>query len=172
MEDETFFLRLPLCWGWATWNRAWKHFRKNNDVMLKFDRPMRRAFTFNNTYHFWRQLELNKKGIFNTWFVYWYAAVFLRNGLALYSGRSLVRHIGTDGSGVHLGPTTEFDTELANSPIHISPIPLKESEEAAKRHKNFFRKTLPPFPIRVVRRVIRGIGKLGRVIISDGATGK
>jgi len=44
MKEETFFLRAPFCWGWATWDRAWRHFRKNNDVMSKFNRRMRRDF--------------------------------------------------------------------------------------------------------------------------------
>jgi hypothetical protein len=164
MEDETFFLRLPLCWGWATWDRAWRHFRKSDDVMLKFDRKMRNAFSFNNSYHFWRQLELNQKGRLNTWFVYWYAALFLRGGLALYSGRSLVHNIGMDGSGVHFvgtaGTTNEFDVELSTSAVQVAPISIKESMEAVRRHEDFFRKTLPPLYVRALRKAVRELRKL------------
>src|SRR4030067_1116829 len=59
MVEETFFLRIPLCWGWGTWDSAWRHFKKSNDVLLKFDLKMRRDFTFNETYDTWEQLELN-----------------------------------------------------------------------------------------------------------------
>jgi len=157
--DETFFLRLPLCWGWATWNRAWVHFRKSNDVMLKFDRKMRRAFTFNNTYHFWKQLESNKKGLLNTWFVYWYAALFLRGGLALYPGKSLVQNIGMDGSGAHMDPTNSYNVELATTAVQVEPLLCKESEEAVKLHENFFKKDYS-IPIRIVRKARRVFGKL------------
>lgn len=175
MEEETFFLRLPLCWGWATWNRAWIHFRKSDDVMLKFDRKMRRAFSFNNTYHFWRQLELNKKGILNTWFVYWYAAVFLRSGLTLYPGKSLVHNIGMDGTGVHLMTTNSYDVELATSAVRVVPILCKESEEAVNLHEKFFKKDYQPppsIPIRIVRKARREFKKLLRVIRSAGAVSK
>jgi hypothetical protein len=32
---ETFFLRGADCWGWATWSRAWKHFRSDGPALLK-----------------------------------------------------------------------------------------------------------------------------------------
>lgn len=175
IEEETFFLRLPLCWGWATWDRAWVHFRKSNDVLLKFDRKMRRAFSFNNTYHFWRHLELNRDGIINTWFVFWYAAQFLRGGLALYSNKSLVNHIGMDGTGVHCGILNNYDVVLATSAVQVAPIPCKESENAVKLHENFFKKDYQPTPsilIRIVRKARRELGKLLRVIHSGGAKGK
>lgn len=175
MEEETFFLRLPLCWGWATWDRAWVHFRKSDDVMLKFDRKMRRAFSFNNTYHFWSQLESNKKGILNTWFVYWYAALFLKGGLTLYPGKSLVNNIGMDGSGVHRMATNNYDVELAATAVQVAPISCKESEEAVKLHERFFKKDYQPIPsiqIRAFRKARRIIGKLIRIIRNGGAEGK
>jgi GT2 family glycosyltransferase len=27
--SDTFFYRVPSCWGWATWARAWKHYNDN-----------------------------------------------------------------------------------------------------------------------------------------------
>lgn len=146
MEDETFFLRIPLCWGWGTWDRAWRHFSKSNDVMLKFDQKMCRDFNFNNTYHYWEQLELNKKGTINTWFVFWYAVLFLRSGLSLFPGKSLVRNIGMDGSGVHSGIDRNYDFELSNSLVNVLPISFKESEEAVRRHESFFRGIMPKHP--------------------------
>lgn len=139
LEDETFLLRIPLCWGWATWDRAWKHFQKNNEVMLNFDKKMRRKFSFNNSYHYWEQLEANAKGLMNTWFVYWYATLFLRNALALFPGRSLVKNIGMDGSGVHCGTDHSYDVEPSASPVKVLPIAVEESKVAVRRHESFFR---------------------------------
>ncbi|MFZ2161791.1 MAG: glycosyltransferase [Sideroxyarcus sp.] len=164
LEIETFFLRVPLCWGWGTWDRAWRHFSKNNDVMLKFDRQMRSDFSFNNSYHYWEQLELNKKGVINTWFVYWYAALFLRGGLALFPGRSLVKNIGFDGTGTHCG-SSNFgnDVEPAVSGIRVAPIPLKESAEVVTRHEVFFRHDYRPsasFREKLFRNVILVLKRL------------
>ncbi|HEY9246745.1 MAG TPA: sugar transferase [Candidatus Methanoperedens sp.] len=176
MEDETFFLRIPLCWGWGTWSRAWQHFRKSNDVMLRFDRKMRKHFSFNNSYHYWQQLELNKSGAIDTWFVYWYATLFMRRGLALFPRGTLVKNIGFDGSGVHCGSVySGKDTEPANLAVRIGPIPLKESEEAVMRHERFFQKEYrPPSSIRtlIFRDMLRAIGKLARAIRSVRAEDK
>jgi hypothetical protein len=165
MEDETFFLRIPLCWGWATWDRAWRHLRKDNDVMSKFDYKMRWDFTFNGSYHSWRQLAGNKKGLINTWFVYWYATLFLRGGLALFPGRSLVKNIGMDGSGVHCGEDTAYDVEPSVSAIQLMPIPIKESMNAVIRHEICFRNIYPQLPlyIRGYRKIARETGKMIRI---------
>jgi len=171
MTDDAFFLRLPLCWGWATWSRAWKYFRKSDDVMLQFDRKMRRAFSFNNTYHFWRQLEENKKGTIDTWFVYWYAALFLRGGLTLYSGRSLVQNIGMDGSGVHLTVTNNYNVRLADTEVRLAPMLCEESDEAAKLHEKFFHRDYS-IPTRIVDKVRRVVRRLLRNIRHDGAAAK
>lgn len=170
MDDETFFLRIPLCWGWATWDRAWRHFRKSDDVMLEFDPAMRKGFSFNGTYDTWEQLESNKSGVINSWFVYWYATLFLRKGLALFSGKSLVQNIGMDGSGVHCGTSNAYDMEPSVSAIQIKPIPLVESEEAVIRHESYFRKIYTPPPVAhigIIRMARSAIEKLARAIRSD-----
>lgn len=163
MEDETFFLRVPLCWGWATWDRAWRHFRKSNDVMLKFDQTMRRDFSFNDSYNYWKQLEDNEKGLMNTWFVYWYATLFLRKGLALFPGKSLVKNIGMDGSGMHSGIDHGFDVEPSAAEVNVLPIALKESEKAVRRHESFFRRSMSRHPLhtRMYYKIVRIIKKLG-----------
>lgn len=171
MGDGTFFLRLPLCWGWATWDRAWRYYRKDDDVMLQFDKNMRKAFSFNNTYHFWRQLEENKKGVINTWFVYWYAALFLRGGLTLYPGRSLVQNIGMDGSGVHLTATDSYNVQLAGTEVQLEPMLCVESTEAVKLHERFFRKDYS-LQARIVDKVRREIKRLFSNIRHDHTAAK
>jgi hypothetical protein len=172
IEDETFFLRVPLCWGWATWDRAWHHFRKSNDVMLEFDRKMRKDFSFNHSYHYWNQLESNKKGLINTWFIYWYATLFLRKGLALFPGKSLVRNIGMDGTGVHCGVNRGYDFELTASTVNVLTIPLVESAKAVRLHESFFLRDMPRHSLhaRICGKIFRIIKKLGLVprIVGEG----
>jgi hypothetical protein len=176
MADETFFLRVPLCWGWATWHRAWRHFAKNSDVTSMFDEKMRANFNFNDSYHYWGQLEENAKGSINTWFVYWYATLFLRNGLALFPGRSLVKNIGMDGSGVHCGVSDVYEMQTSLTAIHLERIPIVESGEVVTRHERYFRsKCAPSSPPklslfgRFFRKTRSVMGRLALVIHSEGA---
>lgn len=174
MKEETFFLRIPLCWGWATWDRAWRHFRKGNDIMLEFDPVMRSGFTFNGSYDTWEQLEANRCGLIDSWFVYWYATLFLKQGLALFPGRSLVKNIGMDGTGVHCGVSNLYDMVPSATAIQAKRIAPEESAEAVLRHEKYFRKlyTLrPTAPGGIVRRMRNVVARLVRAVRS-GQPGK
>jgi hypothetical protein len=150
---DTYFLQVPLCWGWATWQRAWSSFRKDISVMKRFDVRMRKHFDFDNTHTYWMQLEWNRLGKLNTWFVFWYANVVLSGGLCLFPSRSLVRNIGFDNSGTHGTNTTNYDVNITSTPVKIKPIPLVESKEAFDKHKKYFRRLRPALPMRVFRRM-------------------
>lgn len=155
---DTFFLHLPLCWGWATWKRSWQHFAKDINVMNEFDEQMIKRFDFNGTYTFWKQLELNRSGVLNTWFVFWYANVFLRGGLALFPARSLVRNIGLDESGTHSFITRDYDVELSTTPVMVAPIPLVESSMGYKCHSRYFGKIRPTWFKRIKRKFSKWAG--------------
>ena len=142
-RDDTYFLRVPLCWGWGTWKRAWDMFDKKIEIMQQFNSRMISRFNFDGTNPFWAQLELNCDGQLNTWFVFWYATVFLNEALALFPKRVLVKNIGFDGTGVHCGDTHNFDVELSPDPIKVSYIPLRESDEAFYQYKQCFRRLYP-----------------------------
>jgi hypothetical protein len=149
--DDTFFLNVPLCWGWATWDRAWKYFDKNISIMGRFNRQKISRFDFNNNYAFWKQLELNKSGRLDTWFIFWYVTLFLRGGLALFPARSLVQNIGLDGIGTHSGITDDYNVVLSETPINLAKIPLDESAKGFIFHRRYFRK----IKVGLIKRIIR-----------------
>jgi hypothetical protein len=159
-SSDSYFLRLPLCWGWATWRRAWAQFSKDINVMKQFDRGMIYRFNFDGTYDYWKQLQLNRAGAIDTWFVFWYATVFLNDGLVLFPRQSLVRNIGMDGTGVHCGTTNDFDTEVSRDPIELSSIAMEESRAAFADHKTYFRRIFPPLYTRAVRKLARPLKSL------------
>jgi len=121
--------------------------------MEHFDRSMIKRFNFDNTYSYWKQLELNRKGKINTWFVFWYANLFLQGGLSLFPSRSLVRNIGFDNSGTHCGESADYDVVLTKTPVSIREIPLLESKVGFDRHKEYFKKISPNFLKRVIRKL-------------------
>lgn len=160
-EDvHSYFLRLPLCWGWATWSRAWAKFSKDINVMKQFDRRMISRFNFDGTYDYWKQLELNRDGTINTWFIFWYATVFLNNGLVLFPGRSVIRNIGMDGTGVHRVSTNDYEVDISRDPIELSSIPIEESRSEYANHKTYFRRVSPPLYVRALRKLARVIKRL------------
>lgn len=152
-KDDTFFLRIPLCWGWATWKRAWSRFDKNIFVMKKFDRKMIKHFNFDGSYNYWKQLELNKSGEIDTWFIFWYAALFLNDGLALFSTKSLVRNIGFDNSGTHCLETNMYNVSLSTKVVSLNAISCVESIEGFNKHKKYFMQFKPGILERALKKI-------------------
>lgn len=154
-HEDTYFLRVPLCWGWGTWSRAWSAFEQDVSVMARFNPAMIKSLNFDQTYNYWQQLESNRVGRINTWFIFWYAQLFLRKGLSLFPVCSLVRNIGHDGTGVHCGATDLYDNELSSWPIDVVVSRVEESCEAFEAHKKYFRRLSPPITVRVFNKLKR-----------------
>jgi len=145
---ETFFFKVPLCWGWATWSKSWEHF--NNDSInlwnqLKSKNLLNSLDKFGSDY-LSSQLADNISGKLNTWFIKWHASVLLQNGYTLYPKKSLVENFGFDNTGVHNGVHTEFTHDQLAHHIKVEPIELVESKNAELIIKNFY-KTVKEKPV-------------------------
>lgn len=151
---QTFFLRTTSCWGWATWKRAWELFdKKPGDLRQRFTPNLKYAFNFENATNFWDQVELNLSGKIDTWAIFWYASVFLNNGLCLHPSQSLVQNIGHDGSGVHCGTTNQYDVSLPIISITEFAEDLSEHKIAFERVKKFFNAQKMSFTRRLLRKL-------------------
>ncbi|GAA3621202.1 DapH/DapD/GlmU-related protein [Flavivirga jejuensis] len=138
---ETFFFNVPLCWGWATWSSAWKHF--NSDPLdllnvLKNKKSYTSLDKFGYDY-LSSQLAHNISGKLNTWFIKWHASVLLQNGFTLYPKKSLVENIGFDNSGVHNGVHTEFKNSVLENNINVERIEILENRDAENIIRNFYK---------------------------------
>lgn len=141
----TFFIRGADCWGWATWERAWKLFERDGKVLsekLKSNKLIN-EFNFEGSYNYYKMLQNQIKGKNNSWAVRWHASLFLNNKLTLYPGKTLVNNIGADDSGTHVKKTEVYDNKLFDKPIEIKNIELKESIEAKKLFIHYFNKIKP-----------------------------
>jgi hypothetical protein len=150
---EAFFLPGADCWGWATWRRGWKCFNPDGKVLLDGlrRRNLLRDFDFNGTFPYSRMLEDQISGKNDSWAIRWYASAFLAGKLTLYPGRSLVRNIGLDGSGVHCGQMSSLDVELSRTPIDLREVPVEPSRAARRAVESYFSRDEPGLLRRLVR---------------------
>lgn len=157
---ETFFLRGADCWGWATWERAWRFFEPDPATLLREMRAtgQEAAFDFGGAAGYMRMLEDFAAGKNNSWAVRWHASAWLRGMLTLYPGRSLVRNIGVDGSGTHSGGDDLFDSGLADRPVAVELIDRTENAQARAAFGRYFRSLRPNVMRRIGRRVRRVLG--------------
>jgi len=155
---DTFFIKPTSCWGWATWNRAWKFFKRDPQNQINaLTKEQIKDFNLNNTYDYWEQIVLNYKGKIYTWAIFWYLSVYLKGGLSLHPRDSLVKNIGTDASGTHVGKTSVFDVELSMKDSWDFPDSLEENILARQRLEEFFRSIKPPLWKRLAKAFIKNL---------------
>lgn len=139
---ETFFFNVTLCWGWATWRRAWNNFNDDSIQLWQKITKSRKLYTFDKFGgdYLSSQLAHNISGKLSTWFIKWNASVFLKNGFTLFPKKSLVNNIGFDNTGVHNGVNYEFANNALAKNITVNETELTENENAKKIIKKFYAK--------------------------------
>ncbi len=157
-SKETFFLRNASSWGWATWDRAWRRFKKEPKKLLgEYTEKKISDFNMDGTYNFWTQVELNLTGSINTWAIFWYASIFDVGGLCLYPAVSMVSNIGHDDTGEHCSKCSDFSVVLASEPISYFERNVTEDKIAYLRTRAFFRAIKPNFFRRTLSLIKRSV---------------
>ena len=139
---DTFLIRWCNSWGWGTWSRAWQYFESDGRKSLREieRRDLCRQFDLDGGFHFTQMLRDQIEGRNNSWFIRWYASLFLRDKLMLGTGRSLVDNAGFDGSGTHCNTMQLCTQTLSMNPIAVVPIsPVKENLLARKVYSRTYR---------------------------------
>ena len=157
--SDTFLIKFTGSWGWATWERAWRHFNPDGKQLLARLEQTRQTsrFDFNGAYRFTRMLRRQIAGKNNSWAIRWNASLFVDNILSLNVGRSLVANVGFDGSGTNCGGGNLYASNLAQHPIEVVKItPIEENMEARRCFERYYRRNVGFWP-RVKRRIIRTI---------------
>ncbi len=143
---DTFFLRVPDCWGWAVWARSWRFFEEDGQKLLyELDRlDLKQEIDFGGVYPYYRMLEDHANGLNDSWAVRWYAATLLRNGLVLYPGMSVTDNVGFDNTGTHTGSHRgKPPNTLAHRSIPVVDIPVEVSELGTEVWRNVMRNMQP-----------------------------
>ena len=154
---ETFLIKWTGSWGWATWDRAWKHFNPNGKELLQEleQRKLTRTFDFNGKYGFTRMLRRQIKGKNNSWAIRWNASLFLKDILSLNVGRSLVQNEGFDGSGTNCGGGGLYASHLHLAPLPVKKIsPIEENNKARQAFVRYYGRT-NSFWAKAIRRIKR-----------------
>lgn len=118
---ETFFLEWFNCWGWATWENAWRKFERNPEKLSKFyNLKNDKHFNMNGTENMWSQIEKNISGELYTWAIFFYTTIYINKGLVLFCNEDLSINIGMDASGEHCGIDVLglYSSVLKNTPVN------------------------------------------------------
>jgi hypothetical protein len=142
--QESFFLPMGASWGWATWESAWRHFDPDMRGAEILDRDLEQRHRFNllGGYDYYNLVQMQRQGRVDSWGVRWCVSMFLRDGLILYPGTSLVSNIGFDGSGRHCSENdNHFATVPRDEPVREFPSRVEVDGEVYARLISFLKNT-------------------------------
>jgi hypothetical protein len=150
--DDVFFYRVMNCWGWATWEDRWRYFEKDPGYLIDtFSRSDISRFDLDNSGIFWSQVLDNARGKLDTWAIFWYATIFMQNGLCLTPIKTYVQNIGHDGSGENCVISDLEDAPELNNNIPSFIDDITESELAVSRIKDYYRNRKGPVHSRILK---------------------
>lgn len=128
-----YFSRFTLCWGWATWKRAWQHF----DVDLKLWPEVRDGNFLKDILEdpyavkVWsRTAQLLYDGYLTGWDYKWMFACWIQNGLCIIPNVNLVSNIGHGTEATHTNdeksPFSKIPIEAMNFPLNHPPFLVRD----------------------------------------------
>lgn len=161
---DTFFLYFMHPWGWATWKRSWNLLDTDTKRLLRKMRFKTKKFNLGGNCGSYGNLYCQKVGLVDSWYIRFYASLFLNKKLNLFPGKTMVTNSGLDGSGTHCGKRLQKTNNfiLNPNPIEMKVISVEESQLAysvfksfydANAHESFFKKKIIDFKS-FIRRVL------------------
>lgn len=137
---ENFFLYFMHPWGWATWKRSWELLNTDTEYLLRKMRFKTRKFNLGGNCGSYGNLYCQKVGLVDSWYIRFYASLFLKRKLNLYPGKTLVANNGCDGSGTHCGKSLQNINMvvLSKLPVNLIDTSIEESKCAYKVYKDYY----------------------------------
>ena len=121
-----FFSNHNICWGWATWRRAWEHY----DIGVKLWPALKKTSWLINlvkdykAYDYWADKftrAFENDGNIGTWDYQWTFACWAQHGLSILPNTTLVSNIGFGENATH----TKKVSKIAYLPTEKMYFPLK-----------------------------------------------
>ena len=138
-DGSYFFSKYPDNCGWATWRRAWRHYRPDLPFLSDWlqSRRWKEDFpTMSEQRLFRRVFSEALTGTVDSWAYLWAACVIYGGGLSATPNANLIDNIGFDNEATHTttarGP--EYDCTPLGALIHPSHIARNtEADEYLRR---------------------------------------
>ncbi|HUJ10299.1 MAG TPA: glycosyltransferase family 2 protein [Verrucomicrobiae bacterium] len=122
-----FFSRFKICWGWATWRRAWRHM----DMGVKLWSEFREGAWLRDlvgdiraVQHWTEKFDhaYRAGGKVDYWDYQWLFSTWAQNGLCIMPNANLVSNVGFDAEATH---TTSTESRWARLPLQEISFPLE-----------------------------------------------
>lgn len=132
-----FFSCHPICWGWASWRRAWKHFNMELKLwpLLRDTKWLYDVIQNEAAVEYWSSFfnEAHAlKGKVDYWDYQWAFACWSQSGLSISPSRTLVTNIGFGSDASHTIGSADrrayLGTEEMAFPLYHPPCVVRDYE--------------------------------------------
>jgi len=117
-EESYYFSRYAHIWGWASWARAWKHYKVDlrEELDETIEKVLERGFPESRAVRdYWLEILLRvAAGRIDTWDYQWSYALWRRQGLSCMPRFNLITNIGFGLGATH---TIRAESRLAALPV-------------------------------------------------------
>jgi len=109
--DSYSFSKYSICWGWATWARAWKYY---DGDMVCWDAVRRTNYLrwylggIRQGWYWNYMLGRVKRSEINSWAYRWMLSCWMNNGLSVVPGINLIENIGVGEDATHTTVDNKF----------------------------------------------------------------
>lgn len=129
-----YFSKYNHCWGWATWRRAWQHYRVDIPFWpaWRLTKDWRRKTLDHVERKVWGDiLDRIKRNEIDTWDYQWTACVWYHGGLTATPNANLVTNIGFGPDATHTVSASD-QVGLATRPLGelTHPLTVEQNRDA------------------------------------------
>lgn len=173
--ESYYFSEIAHCWGWASWRRAWSHFREVEARLphLLEDRAVFQSSSYPLARTSWpRWCRRVLSGELDSWAIIWSVAHLAQRGLSVIPNVNLVTNLGFDAGATHtpkasaraFAERSEMDFPLAHPALVHAHT---EADAFDYRHCYGWCRDRPRVVKGWIKRLVRlGFGGFGRIATS------
>lgn len=130
-----YFSKYNHCWGWATWRRAWEHYRGDIPFWPEWQnsKDWRRKTPYPVERHYWQRIfDKVHAGWIDSWAYPWTCSVWYQGGLTATPNVNLVSNIGFGPDSTHTASAGSPLSEMATAEIGqiTHPRQVKQNKRA------------------------------------------
>lgn len=146
-----------MSWSWATWIDRWNKVDWEVKDFKTFMQDKKSKKLFNQGGDdLTDMLKSQMEGNIDSWAIRWCYAHYKNNAYCVYPVKSLIKNTGFDGTGVHCGNTSKFNSQLIHDKFDFkNPSIIKINGYLAEQIRNIYKYRWKTIIKKILWRIIK-----------------
>lgn len=146
--SDYYFSKIPHCWGWATWKRAWNKYQMPDTNWKSLNIKDFKLFKLelsSKEYAYWKEYfaSLIQERV-TYWDLEWLFTIWKNSGVCINPNKNLVRNVGFGQQATHTHSMPDFlknqKLEKINLTAHPNVLTINREADIFTFYQNFYSK--------------------------------